>query len=146
MRDDAVASLGLGAIEREVGITQQILRRGHHVGSDRDADAHVRSSASDQPGISGFADARHGTDGSIASYDYDDHVTLQTRKDTSHRSIPVDVLPAGRRGIIEYVVERMRDGRPVEPPLDPDTCLIGQRMIDSAVLSSQAKRTVALVP
>jgi len=87
-----------------------------------------------------------GTDGSIASYDYDDHVTLQTRKDTSHRSIPVDVLPAGRRGIIEYVVERMRDGRPVEPPLDPDTCLIGQRMIDSAVLSSQAKRTVALVP
>lgn len=87
-----------------------------------------------------------GTDGSISSYDYDDFVTLQTRKDTAHRRVPVDTLPPGRRAIIEYMLARIEDGQPVTGPLDPELCLVGQRMIDSAVLSAAEKRTVTLVP
>ncbi|MGD9913266.1 MAG: gfo/Idh/MocA family oxidoreductase, partial [Rhizobiaceae bacterium] len=87
-----------------------------------------------------------GTDGSIGSGDYDDFVTLQTRKDTSHRRIEADTLPPGRRAIIEYMLARIEDGEPVSGPLDPLLCLTGQRIIDSAVISSQQKRAVELVP
>jgi glucose-fructose oxidoreductase len=86
-----------------------------------------------------------GSDGSISSYDYDDHVTVQTRKEPAHRRVPVDTLPSGRRGPIEYMLARIEDGAPITGPLDPALCLIGQRMIDSAVLSAETKRTVALV-
>lgn len=87
-----------------------------------------------------------GTDGSISSYDYDAFVTLQTRRDTAHREVPVDTLPSGRRAVIEYMLARIKDGKPITGPLDPALCLVGQRMIDSAVLSAQTKRSVALVP
>ena len=86
-----------------------------------------------------------GTDGSIASYDYDDHVTLQTRAEPAHVKVPVDVLPEGRRNPLEYVLARLDDGAPIAGPLDPALCLTGQRIIDSAVLSSQMKCTVGLV-
>ena len=87
-----------------------------------------------------------GTDGNISSYDYDPYVTLQTRKATAHTQVPVDTLPPGRRGPIEYMLARIEDGAPIDGPLDPALCLIGQRMMDSAVLSSAEKRTVALLP
>jgi predicted dehydrogenase len=87
-----------------------------------------------------------GTDGSIGSGDYDDFVTLQTRQNTAHVKIPADKLPAGRRAVIEYMLARIEDGQPITGPLDPQLCLTGQRMIDSAVLSSREKRSVALVP
>jgi glucose-fructose oxidoreductase len=86
-----------------------------------------------------------GTDGSISSYDYDDFVTLQTRKNTAHTRVPADVMPPGRRAPIEYMLDRMKDGAPITGPLDPAVCLIGQRIIDSAVASAASKRTVPLV-
>jgi len=86
-----------------------------------------------------------GADGSIASYDYDPFVTLQTRANTNHVEVPVDTLPPGRRGPIEYVLARIDDGGPITGPLDPAFCLTGQRIIDSAVLSSQMKCTMRLV-
>jgi glucose-fructose oxidoreductase len=86
-----------------------------------------------------------GADGSISSYDYDDFVTLQTRKATAHARVPVDTLPPGRRAPIEYMLARIADGAPITGPLDPTLCLVGQRIVDSAVLSAQTKRTVPLV-
>jgi glucose-fructose oxidoreductase len=86
-----------------------------------------------------------GMDGNISSYDYDDFVTLQTRNATAHARIPVDVLPAGHRAPIEYMLARIEDGAPITGPLDPDLCLVGQRIVDSAVLSAATKRTVPLV-
>ena len=87
-----------------------------------------------------------GTDGSISSYDYDGFVTLQTRKVPTPTQVPADALPPGRRGPIEYMLARIEDGAPITGPLDPALSLIGQRMIDSAVLSAASKRAVALVP
>jgi glucose-fructose oxidoreductase len=86
-----------------------------------------------------------GTDGSISSYDYDDFVTLQTRKATAHTKVPVDALPPGRRSAVEYMLARIDDGAPISGPLDPELCLIGQRIVDSAAMSAAAKRTVPLV-
>jgi predicted dehydrogenase len=87
-----------------------------------------------------------GSDGSISSYDYDQFVTLQTRKVTMPTQVPADVLPAGRRGPIEYMLARIEDDAPIAGPLDPGLSLVGQRMIDSAVLSAASKRSVALAP
>ena len=87
-----------------------------------------------------------GSDGSISCYDYDDFVTLQTRKAPAPVRVDAPSLPAGRRGPIEYLLARIEDGAPIEGPLDPSLSLVGQRIIDSAMLSAASKRTVALVP
>jgi predicted dehydrogenase len=87
-----------------------------------------------------------GTEGSISSYDYEEFVTLQTRREPAPTRVPADTMPIGRRGAIEYMLARLDDGEPITGPLDPAVSLIGQRIIDSAVLSSTTKRTVSLVP
>jgi len=87
-----------------------------------------------------------GTDGTLSSYDFEDHVTLQTRERPAPTPVPVDALPPGRRGPIDYVLARIEDGAPIEGPLDPALCLDAQRIVDSARLSAETKRTVELVP
>jgi hypothetical protein len=87
-----------------------------------------------------------GRDGSIGSGDYDDHVTLQTRAHPEVVKVALDRLPAGRDRAVDYMLACIAEGEPIRGPLDPDLCLIGQRMIDSAVLSVTDKRAVALVP
>jgi glucose-fructose oxidoreductase len=44
------------------------------------------------------------------------------------------------------MLARIADGKPVTGPLDPALCLIGQRIIDSALLSAATRRTVPLIP
>ena len=87
-----------------------------------------------------------GEDGSISSYDYDGFVTLQTRAHPEPVQVPAAPMPAGRRGPVEYLLARLADGGPIEGPLDPALSLTGQRIIDSALLSSREKRAVRLVP
>jgi len=86
-----------------------------------------------------------GTDGTIASYDYEDHVTVQTRDAPEPTRVPVDTLPVGMRGPIEYVLGCIGRGEPVGGPLDPALCLTAQRIVDTAALSAREKRTMALV-
>jgi glucose-fructose oxidoreductase len=86
-----------------------------------------------------------GTRGTISSYDYDDFVTMQTRDAPALTPVPADTMPPGRRGPIEYMLARLDDGAPITGPLDPELCLIGQRIVDSAVLSAGTKRTVPLI-
>ena len=87
-----------------------------------------------------------GTQGTIASYDYEPHVTVQTRMRPEPYQIPVDVLPVGRRTPIEYVLDCLLKGVPIAGPLDPALSRIGQQITDSAALSAQLKRTVELLP
>jgi glucose-fructose oxidoreductase len=44
------------------------------------------------------------------------------------------------------MVDAIRNDRPVEGPLDPQVSLIGQRIIDTALLSARTKRTQPLLP
>jgi glucose-fructose oxidoreductase len=87
-----------------------------------------------------------GTHGTISSYDYEPHVTVQTRARPQATPVPARELPPGRRGPIEYVLDCIATGRKIEGPLDPAICRIGQQIIDSAVLSARTKRTVELLP
>jgi predicted dehydrogenase len=87
-----------------------------------------------------------GTNGTIASPDYDKHVTIQTRKNPRHTQVPVDQQPVGRRNGIEYMLKCIASNEPIEGPLSPELCLIAQRIVDTAALSAQQKRTLALLP
>ncbi len=87
-----------------------------------------------------------GSEGTLSSYDYADHVTLQTRARPEGLAIPATPLPEGEAGAIEYVLGRLRRGLPVDGPLDPALCLTAQRIVDTAVQSAAEKRTLALLP
>lgn len=87
-----------------------------------------------------------GTEGTIQSLDYADHVTVQTRARPRPHPVPVDPLPAGRTNAIEYVLGCIARGEPVTGPLDPAVSLLGQRIVDTAALSAREKRTLPLVP
>ena len=86
-----------------------------------------------------------GQDGSISSYDYDDHVTVQTRANPMPGKVLVDKLPAGQRNPVEYLLGCVERGEPVTGPLQPALCLTAQRIVDTAALSAQQKRTLELI-
>ncbi len=87
-----------------------------------------------------------GSAGTISSYDYDDHVGLQTRSHPAVQQVPVDVLEAPRRKPVEYMLHCKETGAPIEGPLSPELCRTAQRIIDTAVLSARQKRTLELLP
>lgn len=86
-----------------------------------------------------------GTDGTISSYDYEDHVTVQTRARPEPTPVPADPLPEGRRDPIEYVLGCIERGEPLAGPLDPALSLTAQRIVDTAARSAREKRTLGLV-
>jgi len=87
-----------------------------------------------------------GSDGSISSFDYSDHVTVQTRSHPEPVDVPSDPLPAGRRNAVEYVLGCLARGEAISGPLDPAVSLLGQRIVDTAAQSALEKRTLALLP
>lgn len=87
-----------------------------------------------------------GSDGTISSYDYEDHVTVQTRARPEAHRVAAEPLPEGGRNGIEYVIGRIADGLPMEGPLDPALCLTAQRIVDTAAQSASEKRTLAILP
>lgn len=86
-----------------------------------------------------------GTRGTIASYDYEQTIRIQTADAPEGRDIPVDTLAAPHRGPIEYLIHCLETGEAVTGPLSPALSRIGQQIVDSALLSAREKRTVRLV-
>ena len=86
-----------------------------------------------------------GRDGTISSYDYEDHVTVQTRARPEPAPVPADPLAEGRRNPIEYVLGCIERGEAVTGPLDPVLSLTAQRIVDTAARSAREKRTLELV-
>jgi predicted dehydrogenase len=86
-----------------------------------------------------------GSDGTIASPDYATHITVQTRLVPQQVAVPVDRMPEGRRNGIEYVLHCIANGEAIVGPLSPDTCLVAQRIVDTAAQSAREKRTLPLV-
>ncbi len=87
-----------------------------------------------------------GTEGTIASYDYEGQLTIQTRAKPEPTAVPAEPLPPGRTNAIEYVLHCIATGEALTGPLDPAVSLLGQRIVDTAARSAREKRTLALVP
>ena len=60
--------------------------------------------------------------------------------------IPVDVLHAPFRKPVEYVLHCKEHGLAFEGPLDPALCRTAQRIVDTAALSAEERRTLPLLP
>ncbi|HYF48943.1 MAG TPA: Gfo/Idh/MocA family oxidoreductase [Planctomycetota bacterium] len=87
-----------------------------------------------------------GSKGTISSYDYEKTIRVQTNEKPEGFDMPVDELNAPFRNPIEYVLNAIEKDLPIEGPLAPELCRIGQQIVDSAVLSAREKRTVKLLP
>jgi predicted dehydrogenase len=87
-----------------------------------------------------------GTHGTIASYDYEQQIRVQTMAKPEGYEQPVDVLQAPNHNPIHYVLHCLETGTPVTGPLSPAICRIGQQIVDSAALSAREGRTVKLLP
>jgi predicted dehydrogenase len=86
-----------------------------------------------------------GEDGTISSFDYETSVRVQTRAKPGGASIPVDRIRPPNQDPIQYFSHCIIEHLPVEGPLSPRLCRIGQQIVDSALLSARQKRTVKLL-
>ncbi len=86
-----------------------------------------------------------GTEGTISSCDFEDHVTVQTRAHAEPFAQPVDMLAAPRRAPVEYLLHCVKTGVAITGPLSPAVARIGQRIVDTAAESARQGRTLPLM-
>ena len=85
-----------------------------------------------------------GSQGTIGSGDYDDHLTVQTRANPAITPYPADPAIAPHRGPVEHVLDALANGTPFRGPLDPVIARTGQRIVDTAFAAAKVGRTLAL--
>lgn len=86
-----------------------------------------------------------GSEGTLSSYDFEPTVRLQTRRRPDIHEVPVDPLTAPFENPVQYMIDCLDRGWPVEGPLSVKISRIGQQIVDTAWLSAQEGRTVRLL-
>lgn len=86
-----------------------------------------------------------GTKGTISSYDYEDTVMVQTQDCLAGEEVSVDRLERPFSDPVAYFLHCLENQQPVEGPLSPSICRIGQQIVDTAYQSAQKKRTLPLI-
>jgi predicted dehydrogenase len=87
-----------------------------------------------------------GTEGSIAAYDYESTLRVQTRQRPGGYDVAVDPLLPPRANPIQYFLHCLDSGEPLTGPLSPQVSRIGQQIVDTAYQSALAGRTLPLLP
>jgi len=85
-----------------------------------------------------------GTQGTIASFDYEDHVSVQTPDCPAGAQVPVDVLPLSEQNGVANFIHALDIGASVEGPISPAISRAGQCVVDAAMISAREHRTVEL--
>ncbi|MCP5530266.1 MAG: Gfo/Idh/MocA family oxidoreductase [Opitutaceae bacterium] len=80
-----------------------------------------------------------GTEGTIANYDYEPTIRLQTRKHPEGKIIKVDQPKKPRQNPVQYFLHCLETGEAVTGPLSVKFCRIGQQIVDTAALSAKTK-------
>jgi len=86
-----------------------------------------------------------GTDGTISCYDYETRVFVQTRDCPQGQYIDAPPLPSPGSNPIEYLIDCLETGKPLDGPLSVEVSRIGQQIVDTAFQSARAKRALPLV-
>lgn len=86
-----------------------------------------------------------GTDGTIANYDYEPTIRLQTRRHPEGKIIAVDQLKKPRQNPVQYFLHCLETGAEITGPLSVKFARIGQQIVDTAALSAKTKRPLKLV-
>ena len=85
-----------------------------------------------------------GTEGTISSYDYEPHVTLQTRKKPKPHLVAAPALKAPNQNPVQYLLHSLDHNKPLAGPVSLPISRIGQEIVDAAVKSARLKRTIKL--
>ncbi|HJN95488.1 MAG: glucose-fructose oxidoreductase [Gammaproteobacteria bacterium] len=86
-----------------------------------------------------------GSEGTISNYDWDSTVRLQSREHPEGTDLAVDSIDAPFQNPIQYVVHCLENELPIEGPLAPDICRVGQQIVDTAFQSAQEGRSLSLI-
>ncbi|MSU33242.1 MAG: Gfo/Idh/MocA family oxidoreductase [Pedosphaera sp.] len=86
----------------------------------------------------------HGSEGTVSSFDYDDHVTVQTRKKREPHLISAVATKAPHQNPVQYLLHCLNNGQALEGPVSLKISRIGQEIVDAAVKSALLKRTIKL--
>ncbi len=86
-----------------------------------------------------------GTAGTISSYDYSPTVSVQDHQHPAGIDVAVDPVDAPHQNPVQHLVHCLQHHLPIEGPLSPELSRLGQRIVDTAYLSAQQKRTLKLV-
>ena len=85
-----------------------------------------------------------GTEGTISSYDYDPHVTVQTRRKPTPHTVTAPNPKVPHQNPVQYLLHCLDHGKPLEGPVSIRISRIGQEIVDAAVRSAKLKKAVAL--
>ncbi|MDF1858585.1 MAG: Gfo/Idh/MocA family oxidoreductase [Verrucomicrobiales bacterium] len=86
-----------------------------------------------------------GTEGTISSYDYDEFITVQTPGWPNGERVEAPELFTPRSNPVEYVIDCLESGRPIEGPLSVEMSRIGQQIVDTAFESAKCGRALPLI-
>lgn len=85
-----------------------------------------------------------GTEGTISSYDYDEYVTVQTRRKPAPHPVSAPAPKAPHQNPVQYLVHCLDKGLPLQGPVSLPISRIGQEIVDAAVRSAASRKTVVL--
>ena len=85
-----------------------------------------------------------GTEGTISTYDYDDYVTVQTRRKLVPYRVPAKRLKAPHQNPVQYLLHCLDQAQALQGPVSIRISRIGQEIVDAAVKSAASKRPVRL--
>ena len=85
-----------------------------------------------------------GTEGTISNYDYDDYVTVQTRKKPQPHRVAAPAMKAPNQNPVQYLLHCLDAGKPLAGPVSLPISRIGQEIVDAAMHSAKLKRAVKL--
>ncbi|MFM1770620.1 MAG: hypothetical protein RJA22_3149 [Verrucomicrobiota bacterium] len=85
-----------------------------------------------------------GTEGTVASYDYDDFVTVQTRRQPRPHRVHAPAPRAPHQNPVQYLIHSLNTGSPLQGPVSLPISRIGQEIVDAAAKSARLRRAVPL--
>lgn len=86
-----------------------------------------------------------GSDGTIANYDYEPTIRLQTRRKPEGVVFPADKPKKPRANPVQYFLHCLETGSPIEGPLSVKTARIGQQIVDTAARSAKLRKPLKLL-
>lgn len=87
-----------------------------------------------------------GSEGTLAAWNYDPFVTLQTRAKKEIHQCVSDVVAPPYQDPVQYFIHCLSKGEKLSGPVCVEISRIGQQIVDTAALSAREKRTIPLLP
>lgn len=86
-----------------------------------------------------------GSKGTIANYDYEQTIRIQTARDPHGKIIPVHKLRRPRQNPVQYFLHCLQTGEKIDGPISVKTSRIGQQIVDTAKESARKGKAVGLL-